>query len=220
MAGERNLAAAAGGSIDWIRSVAAEFRGLKRATYEDVLNAPEHKVAEILDGELFLSPRPAPRHSVAASRLGAVLGPFDCGLDGPGGWWIIDEPECHFAENVLVPDLGGWRRERMPAIPDTAFFSLAPDWVCEVLSPSTERIDRGRKLRIYAEAGVANMWLINPVERTLEVLRLRDGAWTIVAVCSGSDAVRVEPFDAIELALARLWVDSPASPDPLQPGPG
>jgi Uma2 family endonuclease len=220
MAGERNLAAAAGGGIDWIRSIAAEFRGLKRATYEDVLNAPEHKVAEILDGELFLSPRPAPRHSVASSRLGAVLGPFDYGDDGPGAWWIISEPECHFGENVLVPDLGGWRRDRMLAVPDTAFFSLAPDWVCEVLSPSTERIDRGRKLRIYAEAGVAHMWLINPVERTLEVLRLRDGAWTIVAVCSGSDAVRVEPFDAIELALARLWVDSPASPDPLQPGPG
>ncbi len=197
--GERNLAAAAGGGIDWIRSIAAEFRGLKRATYEDVLNAPEHKVAEVLDGELFLSPWPAPRHSVAAFRLGAALGPF---------------------ENVLVPDLGDWQGERMPAIPDTAFFSLAPDWVCDVLSPSTERIDRGRKLRIYAEAGVADVWLINPVERTLEVLQLRDGAWTIVAVCSGSDAVRVEPFDAIELALAPLWVDSPASADPLPPGPG
>src|SRR5260221_9108954 len=171
MAGQRNLAAAAGGGIDWIRSIAAEFRGLKRATYEDVLNAPEHKVAEVLDGELFLSPWPAPRHSVAAFRLGAALGPF---------------------ENVLVPDLGDWQGERMPAIPDTAFFSLAPDWVCDVLSPSTERIDRGRKLRIYAEAGVADVWLINPVERTLEVLQLRDGAWTIVAVCSGSDGVRVE----------------------------
>jgi Uma2 family endonuclease len=95
----------------------------------------------------------------------------------------------------------------LPAIPDTAFFSLAPDWVCEVLSPSTERIDRGRKLRIYANAGVAHAWLVNPVERTLEVLRLRDGAWTIVAVCSGSDPVRVEPFDAIELALGLLWVE-------------
>ena len=220
MAGERNLAAAAGGGIDWIRSIAAEFRGLKRATYEDVLNAPEHKVAEILDGELFLSPRPAPRHSVACSQLFGALVPFGDGHDGPGGWRILFEPECHFGENVLVPDLGGWRRERMPAIPDTAFFSLAPDWVCEVLSPSTERIDRGRKLRICAAAGVAHAWLLNPVERTLEVLRLRDGAWTIVAVCSGSDAVRVEPFDAIELALAPLWVDSPASADPLPPGPG
>jgi Uma2 family endonuclease len=99
---------------------------------------------------------------------------------------------------------------------DVPFFSLAPDWVCEVLSPSTERIDRGRKLRIYAAAGVAHAWLVNPAERTLEALRLRDGAWTIAAVCTGSDAVRIEPFDSIELALRRLWVDSPGSPEPGQ----
>jgi Uma2 family endonuclease len=220
MTGERNLAAASGRGIDWPRSIGTEHRGLKRATYEDVLAAPENKVAEILDGELFLSPRPAPRHSVASSRLGGALVPFEDGQGGPGGWWILDEPELHLGEHVVVPDLGGWRRERMPAIPDAAFFSLAPDWVCEVLSPSTERIDRGRKLKIYAEAGVAHAWFVNPVERTVEVLRLRDGAWTIVAVCSGSDTVRVEPFDAIELALGRLWVDSPASPEPLPPGPG
>jgi len=209
MAGERNVAAASGGGIDWTRPAPAERRGLKRATYEDVLTAPENQVAEILDGELFLSPRPSPRHSVASSRLGAVLAPFDDNQDDPGGWWILDEPELHFGGDVVVPDLGGWRRERMPAIPDTAFFSLAPDWVCEVLSPSTERIDRGRKLRIYAEARVAHAWLVNPAERTLEVLRLREGAWTIVAVCSDSDTVRVEPFDAIELVLGRLWVESP-----------
>jgi len=220
MTSERNLAAASGGGIDWTRPLPAERRGLKRATYEDVLSAPENKVAEILDGELFLSPRPASRPSVACSRLYGALVPFDDGTKGPGGWCILFEPELHFGENVVVPDLGGWRRERMPVMQDVAFFSLAPDWVCEVLSPSTERIDRGRKLRIYAEAGVSHTWLVNPVERTLEVLRLRDGAWTIVAVCSGSDTGRVEPFDAIELALGRLWVDSPGSPDPLQPGPG
>ena len=189
---------------------------MKRATYEDVLSAPENRVAEILDGELFLSPRPSSRHSVASSRLGGALVPFDDGPDRPGGWWILDEPELHFGGDVVVPDLGGWRRARMPVMLDVAFFSLAPDWVCEVLSPSTERIARGRKLRIYAEAGVAHVWLVNPVERTLEVLRLRDGAWTIVAVCSDSDTVRVEPFDAIELALGRLWVEPPTSPDPLR----
>jgi Uma2 family endonuclease len=208
VAGEHDLAAASGGSLDWTRSIPAERQGLKRATYEDVLNAPEHKVAEILDGELFLSPRPASRHSVASSRLGVILGTFDGSQDGRGGWWILDEPELHFGEDVVVPDLAGWRRERMAAVPDVAFFSLAPDWVCEVLSPSTERIDRGRKLRIYANAGIAHAWFVNPVERTLEVLRLREGAWTIVAVCSGPDAVRVEPFDAIELPLGRLWVES------------
>jgi Uma2 family endonuclease len=187
---------------------------MKRATYEDVLNAPENKVAEILDGELFLSPRPAPRHAVAHSRLLAALGePFDHGVGGPGGWWILSEPELHFGEQVVVPDLAGWRRERLPAMPDEAFFTLAPDWVCEVLSPSTERFDRSRKLRTYAEAGVAHAWLLKPSDRTLEVLRLREGAWTIVGVWEDAASVRVEPFEAVELELGRLWADSaPAAP--------
>jgi Uma2 family endonuclease len=180
---------------------------LKRATYEDVLSAPENKVAEILDGELFLSPRPAPRHLVASSRLGPLLGSFGDDEGRPGGWWILHEPELHFGEDVLVPDLAGWRRERLPTMPESAFFAVAPDWICEVLSPSTERIDRSRKLRIYAQAGVCHAWLVNPVERTLEVLRLREGAWTIVTVYSGTEGVRAEPFDAVELPLGRLWVE-------------
>jgi Uma2 family endonuclease len=217
MGGARDLAAASGGGIDWTRPNQAERRRVKRATYEDVLNAPENQIAEILDGELLLSPRPWLRHSAASSRLGLALGSFDASQEGPGGWWILDEPELHLGADVVVPDLGGWRRERLPAIPDAAFFSLAPDWVCEVLSPSTERIDRGRKLRIYADAGVGNVWLVNPSERTLEVLRLRDGAWTIVAVCTGAEVVRIEPFDAIELALGRLWMDAPERSDPTRP---
>jgi Uma2 family endonuclease len=212
MPSERNLAAAASGGLDWSRSVPEEPLSMKRATYEDVLNSPENKVAEILDGELVLSPRPAPRHAVAASRLGRILGPFDDDPGGPGGWWILDEPELHFGDHVVVPDLAGWRRERMPAMPDEGFLSLAPEWICEVLLASTERIDRGRKLRIYAEAGVAHAWLVNPVERTLEVLLLKDGSWTIVGVCSGSDVVRIKPFEAIELELARLWADQGSSP--------
>ncbi len=201
---DRSLAAAADGGLDWT----SEKASMKRATYDDVLAAPENKVAEILDGELFLSPRPAPRHAVAAARLGAVLNnAFDRGRDGPGGWWILGEPELHLGEHVVVPDIGGWRRERMAVIPDEAFFSLAPDFVCEVLSPSTERFDRGRKLRIYAAAGVAHAWFVNPRERTLEVLRLRDGAWTIAAVLTGSETARVEPFEAIVLELGSLWPD-------------
>ena len=185
---------------------------MKRATYEDVLNAPENKVAEILDGELFLSPRPAPRHAVASTRLATVIGgSFDEGGRGPGGWWIIAEPELHFGDHVVVPDIAGWRRERMPGIPGQAYFTLAPDWVCEVLSPSTERIDRGRKLRIYAEAGVAHLWFVKPTDRSLEVMTLRDGAWTIAAVFEDAAVVRVQPFEAIELELTRLWVE-PASP--------
>jgi Uma2 family endonuclease len=188
---------------------------MKRATYEDVLNAPENKVAEILDGELFLSPRPAPRHATASSQLGAALiGSFGRGggAGGPGGWRILDEPELHFGEQVVVPDVAGWRRERMPVLPDEAFFTLAPDWVCEVLSPSTERIDRGRKLRIYAEAGVAHTWLVNPIERTIEVLRLHEGAWMIVTVFTGEEPVRAEPFDAVPLDLHALWPDPPLAP--------
>jgi Uma2 family endonuclease len=210
MAGAGNVAAASGGSIDWSMP---EPETMKRATYEDVLNAPENKVAEILDGELFLSPRPAPRNAVVSSRLGFDIGgPFHRGSGGPGGWWILDEPELHFGEQVVVPDLAGWRRERMPSIPEEAFFSLAPDWICEVLSPSTSRIDRGRKLRVYAAAAVARAWLVSPTDRTLEVLRLREGAWTIVGVWEDAAVVRVEPFEAIELEMGRLWAESPASP--------
>jgi Uma2 family endonuclease len=211
--GDRSLAAASSGGLDWDRLDPAERDRMKRATYEDVLNAPENKVAEILDGELFLSPRPAPKHAVASSGLEMAIGnPFHRGIGGPGGWWILVEPELHLGEQVVVPDVAGWRRERMPAMPEEAYFPVAPDWVCEVLSPSTERIDRSRKLRIYAEAGAAHAWLVNPVERTLEVLRLREGAWTIVAVLTGSAVVRAEPFDAIELPLGDLWVDPPAQP--------
>ena len=186
---------------------------MKRATYEDVLSAPENKVAEILDGELFLSPRPAPRHAVVSSELGMALGnPFHRGIGGPGGWWILDEPELHLGEHVVVPDLAGSRRERLASIPEEAFFSLAPDWVCEVLSPSTERIDRSRKLPIYAAAGVAHAWLVNPAERMVEVLGLREGVWTILGVCGDSETVRLEPFRAMELELGRLWSDSPGKP--------
>ena len=216
MAAGGNVAGASSEGIDWSGSTPAEAETMKRATYEDVLNAPEDKVAEILDGELVLSPRPAPRHTVAASRLGRILGPYDDDPGGPGGWWILDEPELHFGDVIAVPDLAGWRRERMPAVPDEAFFTLAPDWVCEVLSPSTERVDRGKKLKAYAAAGVTHAWLVKPSDRTLEVLRLREGAWTIVTVWEDTAVVRAEPFDAIELELGRLWADpmaSVASPD-------
>ena len=205
---EGSLAAPRGGSLDWSN----EAKGMKRATYQDVLDAPEHVVAEILDGELCLSPRPAPRHALAASRLGAALiPPFDRGRAGPGGWWLLDEPELHIGDHVVVPDLAGWRRERMPVLPEEAYFSLAPDWVCEVLSPSTERIDRSRKLAIYATAGVAHVWLVDPLQRTLEVLRLREAAWMIAAVLTGYDSVRVEPFDAVELELRELWGEPEAT---------
>src|SRR5437016_825432 len=131
----------------------------KRATYEDVLRAPEHVVAEIINGELRLSPRPGKPHARATSSLGIELGgPFDRGRGGPGGWIILDEPELHLGEEVVVPDLAGWRRERMPTLDEAAYFTLAPDWICEALSKSTEADDRADKLPIYAAAGVEHAW--------------------------------------------------------------
>lgn len=176
------------------------------ATYEDLLAVPDHMVAEILDGELFASPRPAPRHASASSGVGGALyGPFDRGRGGPGGWRILDEPELHLGYDVLVPDLAGWRRERLPSLPDTAYFTVVPDWVCEVISPSTASMDRVRKLAIYAREQVSHAWLVDPIARTLEVLRLDGGRWTIVATAADAGLVRAEPFAAIELDLSWLW---------------
>lgn len=179
------------------------------ATYEDLVRLPEHLVGEIIDGDLYASPRPTPRHSVATSAvLGGLHGPMSGrggGPGGPGGWWILDEPELHLRPDVVVPDIGGWRRERMPKIPDEAFFSLAPDWVCEVVSPSTEQIDRVRKKRVYAREGVTHMWIVNPIAQTLEVLRLTGVFWQEVGVYSGNDTVSAEPFEAVTLDMARWW---------------
>jgi Uma2 family endonuclease len=176
------------------------------ATYEDLLAVPDHLVAEILGGELHTSPRPGPRHAVASSGLGTDLGgPFDRGRGGPGGWWILDEPELHLGNDVVVPDLAGWRRARLPEMPAEAFFTLAPDWVCETLSPSTERIDRGKKLAIYAREKVAYLWLLNPIAETLEAYRLEHEHWLLLVTHAGDVSARIEPFDALELELWRLW---------------
>jgi Uma2 family endonuclease len=184
----------------------------RRATYDDVRNAPENKVAEILDGELFLSPRPRLRHLLVNDAATAEIYTGFGSRGAHGGWQILLEPELHFGEQVLVPDLASWRRERMPTVPDEAWTALPPDWVCEVLSPSTARIDRGRKLRIYAEAGVTHAWLVSPIERTLEVLRLHEGSWMIVHVFSGSESVRAEPFEAVALELSSLWPEPEDAP--------
>ena len=181
----------------------------RRAIYEDILNAPEHMVAEILDGELSLTPRPAKPHAAAATALGEELGPpFKRGRGGPGGWILLDEPELHLAADVVVPDLAGWRRERLPCLSnDAPYFTLAPDWACEVLSPSTAATDRVQKLPIYVRELVSHVWLVDPLQRTLEVLRREGSRWLILGVHRGNAKVRAEPFDAIELDLAVLWAD-------------
>lgn len=176
------------------------------ATYDDLLAVPEHLVAEIVGGELFTFPRPAPRHATATSVLGSDLnGPYQRGRGGPGGWWIIDEPELHLGADIVVPDVAGWRRERMPKLPDSAFFEVRPDWVCEVLSKSTALHDRVRKLPVYARAGVEWLWLVDPIVRSLEVFRLRDGAWLLDRVLGDEDEVAVPPFEAVVLRLPDLW---------------
>ena len=162
-----------------------------QSLYEQFLAVPDHLVAEIIRGALVTQPRPAPRHARAASKLGAKLdGPFDSGIDGPGGWFIIDEPEVHLERNIVVPDLAGWRRERMPQLPDTAYFTQAPDWVCEVLSPSTQALDRTDKMPIYAEHGVGNAWLVDPLAKMLEVYRLDSGRWLQIGAWAGDARVK------------------------------
>jgi Uma2 family endonuclease len=180
---------------------------LKRgANYADLCAVPDNFVAEIIGGELYATPRPSVRHAHAATALGIELGgPFQRGRSGPGGWVLLAEPELHFGADVLVPDIAGWRRERMPAVPDDAYLTLAPDWLCEVLSPSTETIDRGRKLAIYAARGVEHVWLVNPLLETLEVLRLEAARWSLRATHRGQEKLRAEPFAAVELELGALW---------------
>ena len=177
-----------------------------RATYQDVIDAPAHQVAEIVDGTLHTHPRPAPPHTRASFVLGGKIGsPFDFDAGGPGGWWILDEPELHLGEDVLVPDLAGWRRERMEELPDTPYFPLAPDWVCEVLSPSTRRLDLQGKRPVYAREGVGHLWLIEPTDRTLEAFELRDGEWVLIGCAKDDEAVSIRPFDAITFSLGDLW---------------
>ncbi len=151
-------------------------------------------------------PRPALRHAAAATALGEELGPpFKRARGGPGGWIILDEPELHLGDDVLVPDLAGWRREHMQEMPDAPFATLAPDWACEVQSPSTAAIDRGEKVPIYARERVLHVWLVDPLVQTLEVLRLDGETYRLITTWRADAKVRAEPFDAIELDLSVLW---------------
>ena len=179
----------------------------KGATYDDLRRVPEHLVAELLAGELHTQPRPAGPHAFATSGLGAdLVGPFQRGRGGPGGWFIIDEPEVHLSGDVLVPDMAGWRRERLPAYPDEPHVELAPDWVLETLSPATAGRDRTIKLEIYRREGVPHLWYLDPRGRSLEVLRLDGDSYRIAATFLGDVEVRAEPFDAVAIDLSQLWL--------------
>jgi Uma2 family endonuclease len=190
--------------------VAAMGTARRVATYEDLLKVPDILIAEILDGELITSPRLASPHARAASATGQDLSPFDRrtgGPGGPGGWHILFEPELHLGADILVPDLAGWRRERMPVMLNIPYFELAPDWVCEVISPSTGRIDRMRKMPIYAREQVRHIWLVDPLQQTLDIYRLEGHHWVLMITYGGAETVRPEPFEAIEIDISRWWLE-------------
>lgn len=178
------------------------------ATYQDVIDAPPNMVAELVAGALHLHPRPASRHARASFRLaGRLDDPFQGGVGGPGGWHLAIKPELHLGDDVLVPDLAGWRRERMPTFPDTPAIELAPDWVCEILSPGTRRFDLTEKRNRYRAAGVAHLWHVDPLAKTLEVFALTAGAWLLAAAFQDGDDVRAAPFEALGFPLGALWPD-------------
>ncbi len=185
----------------------------RNATYEDLAAVPEHLTAEIIFGALYTHPKPAPRHATAQNALGHELtGPFQKGRGGPGGWIFMTEPELHLGPHVVAPDIVGWRRERMPHMPEKAYIETPPDWVCEISSPSTESVDRGPKRRIYATYGVGHLWLLNPTVKYLEVYALREGQWMHVETYQDGEQVKAPPFDAVPFAIADLW-PLPSAPD-------
>lgn len=184
------------------------------ATYADIEALPPNVVGEILFGALHTQPRPAPRHGRAAGELFIELGsPFDRGRGGPGGWLFLPEPELHLGDHVIVPDIAGWRRERLPTVPETAFIDLAPDWIAEILSPSTQQRDRTDKLAIYAAFEVGHAWYVDPIARTLEAMVLTDGKWLIAETFKDDDAVTAPPFESHTFQLDVLW------PQPDQEAP-
>ena len=178
----------------------------KPATFADLENVPATMVGQILDGELHVLPRPALPHAQSSSNAGADINSRFGRSGPPGGWWILFEPEVHLGANALVPDLGGWRRERLPSIPRQPFLALAPDWVMEVISPSTSSIDRIFKARIYAREGVGWLWFVDPLARTIEVNRLQGGSWLQVAAFGAGERVRAEPFEAVEFDTTDWFV--------------
>lgn len=178
--------------------------------YSELEALPENLVGEIIGGELHAHPRPAGPHAVSCSVLASeILPPYHRGRGGPGGWWIIVEPELHFVRDteVLVPDIAGWRRERMPRIPEDQRFEVVPDWVCEILSPSSAKRDRVIKMPVYARYGVAYLWLVDPLAKTLETFALDRGRWLVTGQFKDEDVARIAPFDELDLELKALWAD-------------
>ena len=184
----------------------------KIITYDDLYNVPQDMVGEIIEGELITNPRPGGPHALVASSLGIKVGSsFQFGeADGPGGWWIIDEPQLYFEKSPeplsMVPDIAGWKKEKMPTPPKDYKFNIVPDWVCEIASSSTALYDRRSKMPKYAEFGVNYLWIISPEHKSLEVFKNREGSWLVLSIFGENDKVRAEPFDAVEIDLSYLWM--------------
>jgi len=184
------------------------------ATYADLEKVPPHLVAEIIHGVLETHPRPTPRHAMTSAEiLGMLRGPFRLGEGGPGGWLFMNEPELHLSNHGVVPVIVGWRRGRMSSLPDTPYLTLVPDWVCEILSPSTARLDQGPKRQIYAGCGVPYLWLLDPVTRVLDAYQLVSGKWLLLGTATGSGDVSLPPFDAISFSLDVLFPLDPPIQD-------
>lgn len=180
----------------------------KAATYQDLFDLPENLVGEILGGELFTHPRPAPKHARAASVVGAkLLSSFDALPGGEDGdWWILYEPECHLGDDILVPDIAGWRKSTMAALPETAWFDVCPDWVCEVISPATAKRDRGIKRDIYAREGVGHFWIVDPIEKLVEVFELQSLHWVLLQTAMDDQVIGLRPFESMPFEVSVLWV--------------
>ncbi len=180
------------------------------ATYADLYSIPDNMIGEIIDGELYVMPRPSPKHCNTSSSLGIIIGYYyKMGMNGGSGkWWILDEPEIHFSdlkEDFLVPDIAGWKKERMPTLPAETYFSVPPDWICEILSPGTARHDRKKKLPKYAKFGVSYFWIIDPANRTVEILKLKNSEYVVLAVYGEDDKMQAEPFTEIIIDLKNIW---------------
>ncbi|NOQ35002.1 MAG: Uma2 family endonuclease [Methylococcaceae bacterium] len=178
----------------------------KEVSYDDILDLPENIVGEILNGQLETHPRPAPKHALAATSMaGELVLPFQKGRGGSGGWWILVEPECHVDTEVFVPDLAGWRKLKMPKLPETAWFEITPDWVCEIISPSSVRRDRVTKMEIYARLGISYFWIIDPIAQTLEAYQLQNKHWVLLKSYADAEEIAIAPFAEYSFSLANLW---------------
>lgn len=180
------------------------------ATYEDLLGLSEDVRAEILEGQIITAPSPLPKHAKTQGALRRFLGgPFDDddGFGGPGGWWIFVEVDVQLERHQVVrPDVAGWRRSRLPQPDEIRPIDVTPDWVCEVLSPSTEARDRGVKRDLYARHGVAHYWIVDPDARILEAFELSAERWTLLGTYGDGASVRLAPFEDVELDVGRLFM--------------